>query len=97
MKRCSKEAYALCSCPCCSIAEATYLEGSACDMFNQAVAKGSCCANNPSKYLYDYEIAETMSELQTVLRKINLNDYALIAATQSAGVYTVFFRRPAHG
>lgn len=45
----------------------------------------------------DFEFCRSLDELRGLLRRIDTNGYALVSVTQTEDVYTVFFRRPAHG
>lgn len=43
--------------------------------------------------VYDFEFAEDIQELTSVIHQINRSGYTLVAVTQDGGAYTVFFGR----
>lgn len=47
------------------------------------------------RYIYDFDLCANTIELVRLMEQINRNHYYLCCVTQdSAGIYTVIFRRP---
>ena len=47
--------------------------------------------------IYDIEICVGVEELKRAIHIINSSGWPIVAMTQNEEVYTILFRRPAHG
>lgn len=48
-------------------------------------------------YIYDYDFCVGKDELNQTMREINQRGFELLSVTQTAGAYTIFFRRITYG
>lgn len=47
------------------------------------------------RLVYDFEVCHGTEELKLTLSKVNSFRFVIVAMTESSGIYTVVFQRPA--